>query len=56
MPEGVTKSTPPEFEIPAATPIAARMGKADAYSSASGFTADGWPIATDGKATWLTHC
>src|SRR3546814_15154129 len=24
--------------------------------SASGITADGWPIATGGKAAWLTHC
>src|SRR3546814_16652853 len=32
------------------------MSKADAYSTASGITADGWPIATDGKAAWLTHC
>ena len=53
---GVTTSTPPEFEIAATTPIAARMGKPDAYSTASGFTADGWPVATDGRAMWLTHC
>ncbi|MDQ2891832.1 MAG: peptidylprolyl isomerase, partial [Pseudomonadota bacterium] len=35
---------------------AQRMAKADAYSTASGITADGWPVATDGKAAWLTHC
>ncbi|MES2336813.1 MAG: peptidylprolyl isomerase [Pseudomonadota bacterium] len=56
MPAGVGPSTAPEFEIAATTPMAARMSRADAYSTASGFTADGWPIATDGKATWLTHC
>ena len=32
------------------------MSRADAYSTASGITADGWPIATDGTASWLTHC
>ena len=55
LPAGVTASTPPEFEI-ASFDAAARMAKADAYSTASGFTADGWPIATNGKAAWLTHC
>ena len=25
-------------------------------SPASGITADGWPIATDGAHAWLTHC
>src|SRR3546814_2302460 len=44
-----------EYEIAAFAP-AQRMSKADAYSTASGITADGWPIATDGKAAWLTHC
>src|SRR3546814_3508709 len=44
-----------EYEIAAFAP-AQRMSKADAYSTASGITADGWPIATVGKAAWLTHC
>ena len=44
-----------EFEIAAFAP-AQRLAKADAYSTASGITADGWPVATDGKAAWLTHC
>jgi peptidylprolyl isomerase len=56
LPAAVTKSTPGEFEVAAGTAIAARMGRADAYSRASGFTADGWPVATDGSAVWLTHC
>ena len=55
MPTGVGPSTPPEFEI-GAFEVTTRMAKADSYSTASGFTADGWPIATDGKAAWLTHC
>jgi peptidylprolyl isomerase len=32
------------------------MAKADSYSTASGITADGWPVATNGAQAWLTHC
>ncbi|PAV92620.1 hypothetical protein WR25_13766 [Diploscapter pachys] len=32
------------------------MTRADPYSTASGITADGWPIATNGRQAWLTHC
>ena len=55
LPPGMTDQPAPEFEIAAFTP-AQRLTRFDAYSSASGLTADGWPIATDGKAAWLTHC
>jgi len=55
LPAGVGPSTSPEFEI-ARFDAAARMARSDGYSTASGLTADGWPIATDGKAAWLTHC
>lgn len=44
-----------EFEISAFMP-AQRLAKPDSYAAATGITADGWPIATDGKAAWLTHC
>ncbi len=55
LPPGVVASPAPEFEIAAFEP-AQRLTRADGYSTASGWTADGWPIATDGKAAWLTHC
>ncbi|UUL81852.1 peptidylprolyl isomerase [Sphingomonas qomolangmaensis] len=55
LPAGVAASPAPEFEI-AGFEAAQRMARSDSYSTASGFTADGWPIATDGKAAWLTHC
>lgn len=55
LPPEILARPPAEFEIGGFTP-AQRLGKADAYSTASGITADGWPIATDGKAAWLTHC
>lgn len=55
LPPGVVESPAAEFEIPSFA-AAARMSKSDGYSTASGFTADGWPIATDGARAWLTHC
>ena len=55
LPAELVERPAPEFEIAVFEP-AQRMGRPDAYSSASGVTADGWPIATDGKAAWLTHC
>lgn len=55
LPAGITDRPAAEFEISAFQP-AVRMVKADSYSAGSGITADGWPVATDGKAAWLTHC
>ena len=55
LPGGMTDHPAAEFEIGRFAP-AQRLLKADAYSTASGITADGWPVATDGKAAWLTHC
>jgi cyclophilin family peptidyl-prolyl cis-trans isomerase len=51
-----TVSTPAaEYDIEAFAP-AQRLPRSDAYSTAAGITADGWPVATDGKAAWMTHC
>lgn len=55
MPAGVAARPAPEFDIAAFTP-AVRMSRPDAYSTASGITADGWPVASDGRAAWLAHC
>jgi len=55
LPAGITDHPAAEFELSAFTP-AVRMMRADSYSTASGITADGWPVASDGKAGWLTHC
>lgn len=53
--DGVVEPVATEFDIPAFD-AAQRLSKSDAYSTASGVTADGWPIATDGKAAWVPHC
>lgn len=55
LPDTVAPSPVAEFDIPAFD-AAQRLTRADAYSSASGVTADGWPVATDGKAAWMPHC
>ena len=52
---GVAPSVTPEFEIARFDPVV-RLEKADSYSQAAGISADGWPMASDGKAAWLTHC
>jgi peptidylprolyl isomerase len=55
LPAGMDDRPAAEFEIAAFAP-AVRMARADPYSTASGITADGWPVASDGRAAWLTHC
>ena len=55
LPAGVAAAVTPEFTI-SGFAAAQRLARPDAYSTASGYTADGWPIATDGSAAWLTHC
>jgi peptidylprolyl isomerase len=55
LPPGVVETPAAEFEV-GAFDAAQRLTKSDAYSSASGFTADGWAIATDGKVAWMPHC
>lgn len=32
------------------------LAKPDSYAARTGHSADGWPLASDGKAAWLTHC
>jgi len=55
LPPGVAMRVTPEFELKAMLPLQ-RMARPDGYSAASGITADGWPVATDGNRAWLTHC
>jgi peptidylprolyl isomerase len=55
LPAGVVKVPAAEYDIATFAPTQ-RLTRADAYSTASGITADGWPVATDGKASWITHC
>jgi peptidylprolyl isomerase len=55
LPADVVARPAAEYDIAAFRP-AVKMATRDAYSTASGVTADGWPIATDGAHAWLAHC
>ncbi|CAN5571237.1 peptidylprolyl isomerase [soil metagenome] len=55
LPGNVVKVPAAEYDIASFAP-AQRLPRADAYSTAAGITADGWPVATDGTASWITHC
>jgi len=55
LPANVVKVPAAEYDIATFAP-AQRLTRADAYPTASGITADGWPVATDGKASWVAHC
>jgi peptidylprolyl isomerase len=55
LPEGILARPAAEFDIDAFD-TAQTLTRPDAYSTASGISADGWAMATDRKAAWLTHC
>ena len=55
LPAGVIANPPAEYEWPA-RPLAARMSRRDPYAALDGFSADGWPLASNGTEQWLTHC
>ena len=55
LPASVAPQPAAEFDGQPFT-VAQRLTRTDAYSTASGITADGWPMATDGTTGWLTHC
>ncbi len=55
LPAGIIANPPPEY---VGTPYDAvtKMTRRDPYAANSGHSADGWPVAGDGKGAWLTHC
>ena len=55
LPAGIADDLPPEYEW-RASPLAATLSRGDPYARVTGFSADGWPLASDGKAQWLPHC
>lgn len=55
LPEGVADEGPSEYMRAGGLPVV-RMTRPDSFASIAGFTADGWPVASDGKRSWLTHC
>ena len=65
MPPGVAARPAAEYDLAGGFRPAQRLARSDAYSAASGITADGWAVAGDASATgaatgagagWLAHC
>ena len=56
LPADVVKAPAAEYDLASGFRPAQRLARADAYSTASGITADGWAVASDGQAGWLAYC
>lgn len=52
---GVIAQPPPEYEWVGYDAIS-NLTRRDPYASQIGYSADGWPVAGDGKRAWLPHC
>lgn len=55
LPDSIVKVPAAEYDV-ATGPLAQRLSRADAYSTVSGVTADGWPIAGNVAQSWIPHC
>ena len=55
LPAGVVANPPTEY-VTGRYDAVTQMTRRDPYAARSGHSADGWPVASDGKAAWLTHC
>jgi peptidylprolyl isomerase len=55
LPPGVAEHLPAEYERPLAGLALRPLGYPDGYAPRVGHV-DGWPVASDGRSAWLTHC
>ena len=55
LPAGIVAQPNDGYEQPGAAPRFRPVPYRDAYATSVGH-ADGWPVASDGKAYWLPHC
>ncbi|MBO9621764.1 MAG: peptidylprolyl isomerase [Sphingomonas sp.] len=55
LPPLVIANPPAEYEWARYDGVTS-LAKPDSYAARTGHSADGWPVAGDGKAAWLTHC
>jgi cyclophilin family peptidyl-prolyl cis-trans isomerase len=55
LPGLVIPKLPPEYEWSQYDGVT-NMARTDPYAAKTGHSADGWPVATDGKSSWLVHC
>ena len=54
LPAGMADDLPPEYDTKALRLLNPR--RIDAYARQTGYTATGWPMASDGKRAWVPHC
>ncbi|HVJ00634.1 MAG TPA: peptidylprolyl isomerase [Sphingomonas sp.] len=55
LPPLVIANPPAEYEWTRYDGVTS-LAKPDSYAPRTGHSADGWPLASDGKAAWLAHC
>jgi cyclophilin family peptidyl-prolyl cis-trans isomerase len=55
LPPNVIENPPAEYEWPRYDGVTT-LTKPDSYAAKTGHSTDGWPVASDGRAAWLTHC
>jgi peptidylprolyl isomerase len=55
LPEGVIAQPPAEYVWPRYDAVT-RLTRRDPYSRRAGHSADGWPLATNGRVAWIPHC
>ncbi|MEG3181270.1 peptidylprolyl isomerase [Sphingomonas sp. LT1P40] len=55
LPTNVVAQPPAEYDWPRYDAVT-RLTRTDPYSMRSGHSADGWPLATNGKVAWIPHC
>lgn len=55
LPKKVVAQPPAEYDW-ANFDAVTRLTRTDPYSKATGHSADGWPLATNGKVAWIPHC
>ncbi|WP_019832643.1 peptidylprolyl isomerase [Sphingomonas sp. PR090111-T3T-6A] len=55
LPAGVVAHPPAEYERPLAGLAMRPLGSPDPYAAQVGHVG-GWPVASDGRTAWLTHC
>jgi peptidylprolyl isomerase len=55
LPAGVVANPPAEYVWPRYDAVT-QLTRADPYSVKAGHSADGWPLATNGREAWVPHC
>ncbi|MEI9852826.1 MAG: peptidylprolyl isomerase [Sphingomonas sp.] len=55
LPPLVIENPPAEYDWPRYDGVTS-FARPDPYAARTGHSADGWPLASDGKSSWLVHC